>query len=65
MWVETGAWPLPEAVRAMTLYFMMSDLECWLESGTWPDHVHFRVAADQRFDRQSLEDSAAVGLPKE
>src|SRR5690348_8373697 len=42
MWVETGAWPLPEAVRAMTLYFMMSDLECWLESGTWPDHVHFR-----------------------
>jgi hypothetical protein len=36
LWIETGAWPLPHAVRATTLYFRASDVECWLTTGTWP-----------------------------
>jgi hypothetical protein len=30
LWVETGAWPLPDAVRATPLYFGVSDVKCWL-----------------------------------
>jgi hypothetical protein len=42
LWVETGAWPLPEAICATTLYFRALDVECWLDSGRWPTSVQFR-----------------------
>lgn len=43
LWVETGAWPLPRAIRATTLYFARSDVEGWLRSGTWPDEARFQT----------------------
>jgi hypothetical protein len=42
LWIETGAWPLPHAVGATTLYFRASDVGCWLRTGTWPADVRFR-----------------------
>ena len=42
LWIETGAWPLPHAVCATTLYFRALDVECWLRTGTWPAGVRFR-----------------------
>jgi hypothetical protein len=42
LWIGTGAWPLPRSVRGTTLLFDLSDVECWLRTGTWPAGVHFR-----------------------
>lgn len=42
LWVETGAWPLPRAILAMTLYFRRSDVEGWLRTGTWPAEARFQ-----------------------
>jgi hypothetical protein len=42
LWIETGAWPLPRAILATTLYFMRSDVEGWLRTGIWPAEARFR-----------------------
>jgi hypothetical protein len=41
LWIETGAWPLPRAVGATTLYFNGIDVDCWTRTGTWPAGVRF------------------------
>jgi hypothetical protein len=46
-WIETGAWPLPHAVRGTTLYFKSSDVCVWLQAGTWPVGARFRGEADE------------------
>ena len=53
LWIETGAWPLPYAVDATTLYFRASDVECWLRTGTWPAGVRFRSRGSANQGRQS------------
>lgn len=47
LWVETGAWPLPETVHATTMYFRAPDVACWLDSGAWPISVQFLGLPDQ------------------
>jgi hypothetical protein len=51
LWIETGAWPLPHAIGARTLYFRGSDVECWLKTGTWPAGVRFRSRGSANQDR--------------
>lgn len=46
LWVETGAWPLPDLVCASTTHFRAPDVECWLRTGTWPAGVTFRGVPD-------------------
>jgi hypothetical protein len=41
-WIETGAWPLPDAVCGTTLYFKSADVDGWLATGEWPDEARFR-----------------------
>ncbi|MHB1560598.1 MAG: hypothetical protein ACYC61_24360 [Isosphaeraceae bacterium] len=53
LWVESGAWPLPEVVHATTLYFRTLDVERWLDSGTWPTGLHFRDVPFPVGDRAS------------
>ena len=60
LWIETGAWPLPHAVGATTLYFRASDVECWLRTGTWPAGVRFRSRGSANQGRQSNAEFAPL-----
>jgi hypothetical protein len=60
LWIETGAWPLPHAVGATTLYFRASDVECWLRTGTWPAGVRFRCRGSANHGRQSNAEFAPL-----
>jgi hypothetical protein len=42
LWVQTGAWPLPQAACATTQSFRRSDVERWIRTGTWPAGAPFR-----------------------
>ena len=33
LWVRSGLWPLPRLVCGASLYFNVSDVECWLRTG--------------------------------
>ena len=54
LWVEAGAWPLPDAVFGKTLCFRVSDVECWLGTGTWPTRVRFRGMKHRESDPQTF-----------
>jgi hypothetical protein len=60
LWIETGAWPLPHAVLATTLYFRASDVECWLRTGKWPAGVRFRSMGSANQDQQSNAELAPL-----
>jgi hypothetical protein len=44
LWVETGAWPMPRRGCSAVATFGLSEVECWLATGTWPAGAQFRAA---------------------
>lgn len=51
LWIMTGLWPLPCAVRRQTCFFNRSDVDCWVATGQWPGEPHFqRQHADDRVE---------------
>lgn len=53
LWVEAGAWPLPDAVFGKILCFRISDVEYWLGTGAWPSRVRFRGVKYRESDRHT------------
>ena len=43
LWVDTGAWPMPQRGGAAHPTFRLSDVKGWLATGAWPAEAHFRA----------------------